>query len=443
MQTDNTVTISEFGLIGWDEEPASKFLSAKIDKAHYLELEEFAKSDAGKEVLQFARNGKFLQARSYVGTIQTKSGLTLEILPKTVAKDSETLREVKIKTSREIFMQLLHLLHKLPSYKQIDSVNLERLKNISIFEIYIFMFLKEVELIIKRGIKSDYIEQEGNLFYMKGKLLINEQIRRNTVHEERFYMAYDEYSQNRAENKLIKSTLLLLTNLSTDFTNKRLIRQHLEHMHQIQPSTNYDKDFRSCKKGRGMEHYYHAMIWAKVFLKKESFSSFSGDTIAFSILYPMEKLFEAFVEWWLVNLVKKCPSYQVQAQNGETNFVQGLFGVRPDYLIKNNNDKVLCVADAKWKLIGSNTESSEKLSFSQADFYQLFAYKHIFSDKKDNQQNNIALRLYYPKTEYLATSQVFKYFDGQKLIVVPLDIKEELKNYGVLTARYAWLDENL
>ncbi|MGJ0289486.1 McrC family protein [Aliarcobacter cryaerophilus] len=413
MNNQNKATISEFGLIGCEIEPSNKFLCAKIDKDFYEELESFAKTDKGKDVLQFTGNGKYLQAKSYVGTIQTTSGFILEILPKTV-KDND------IEKSKQIFMKLLHLLYKLPNYKNIDSTNFERIKDLEIFEIFIFMFLEEVGIIIKKGIKSDYVGFEDNLFYLKGKLLINEQIKRNSIHKERFYVQYDDYNQNRSENRLIKSTLKLLSSISRDFDNQRKIRQYLEHMNWIELSLNVDKDFSMVKTGRGMEHYKNALIWSKVFLKKESFSSFSGDTIAFAILYPMEKLFECFVEWWLE---KRYSHLQIEAQNGGVDFVKKLFTVRPDFLIKKDN-QVICVADAKWKLIESDKE------FSQSDFYQLFAYKHIFSyqEKIKNRENKkLALRIYYPKIEKIfEESKIFRYFDDSQIIIVPLDIETEL-----------------
>ena len=405
----NIATISEFGLIGYENEPFNKFLSAQIDKKYYDELESFAKTDKGKDVLQFTGNGKYLQAKSYVGTIQTASGFMLEILPKT-AKNED------IETSKKVFMKLLHLVYKLPNYKNIGNTNLERIKNLNIFEIFIFMFLQEVGIIIKKGIKSDYVGQEDNLFYLKGKLLINEQIKKNSIHKERFYVQYDDYNQNRAKNRLIKSTLKLLSNISRDFENQRKIRQYMEHMNWIDLSLNIDKDFSMVKSGRGMEHYKNALIWTKVFLKKESFSSFSGDTVAFAILYPMEKLFECFVEWWLE---KEYSHLQIEAQNGGYDFVKDLFTVRPDFLIKKDN-QVICVADAKWKLI------EDDKSFSQSDFYQLFAYKHIFQAKEECQK--LALRIYYPKIEgVFETSKIFRYFDEKsQIIVVPLDIENEL-----------------
>ncbi len=422
MNNQNQATISEFGLIGWENEPSNKFLSVKIDKTYYDELELFAKTDKGKDVLQFTGNGRYLQAKSYVGTIQTTSGFILEILPKTVKKDVEEEKKEQIKKSKEVFMKLLHLLYKLPNYKNIDSANFERIKDLEIFEIFIFMFLEEVGIIIKKGIKSDYVGQEDNLFYLKGKLLINEQIKRNSIHKERFYVQYDDYNQNRAENRLIKTTLKLLSNISRDFENQRKIRQYLEHMNWIELSLNIDKDFSMVKTGRGMEHYKNALIWSKVFLKKESFSSFSGDTVAFAILYPMEKLFECFVQWWLE---KKYPHLQIQAQNGGYDFVKNLFTVRPDFLIKKYN-QVICVADAKWKLIENNKD------FSQSDFYQLFAYKHIFLKEqqkfyKDNKCELLSLKIYYPKSDYLHENRIFDYFkDEGHIKIVPLDIEKEL-----------------
>ena len=410
----NKATISEFGLIGIGEKPSSKFLSTQVCADFYKELESFAKTDKGKDVLQFTGNGRYLQAKSYVGTIQTTSGFILEILPKTV-KDND------VEKSKQIFMKLLHLLYKLPNYKNIDSANFERIRNLEIFEIFIFMFLEEVGIIIKKGIKSDYVGFEDNLFYLKGKLLINEQIKRNSVHKERFYVQYDDYNQNRAENRLIKSTLKLLSNISRDFDNQRKIRQYMQHLNWIDLSLNIDKDFSMVKTGRGMEHYKNALIWSKVFLKKESFSSFSGDTIAFAILYPMEKLFECFVEWWLE---KRYLHLHIEAQNGGVNFVKKLFTVRPDFLIKKDN-QVICVADAKWKLIESDKE------FSQSDFYQLFAYKHIFlKEQKENYKDYIcelmSLKIYYPKSDYLEKSIIFEYFDNTEIKIVPLDIETKL-----------------
>ena len=69
--------------------------------------------------------------------------------------------------------------------------------------------------------------------------------------------------------------------------------------------------------------------------------------------------------------------------------------------------------------------------FSQSDFYQLFAYKHIFSyqEKIKNRENKkLALRIYYPKIEKIFEKpKIFQYFGEEgKIKIIPLDIETEL-----------------
>jgi 5-methylcytosine-specific restriction enzyme subunit McrC len=396
-------TISEYGLIGKDKSVLSqnKFLSSVVSDRAYREIEEFAKS-SGSEVFSFHSSGKYIQAKSYVGVIETSRGYKVEIIPKTTNNES-------IEESKRVFMALLHMLISLPSYKQFDDVQLEKIKNIDIFEVFISMFLQEVSKLIKKGVKSDYVDKEENLHYLKGKLIMSQQLKQNSIHKERFFVDYSDYSPNRAENRLIKTTLKLLLNYSKDYNNIRDIRLHLEHLSGVEFSLNIDKDLKSIKNNRGMQHYKNSLLWAKVFLKKESFSSFSGETIAFAILYPMEKLFEGFVKWWLQ---KRYPKLSIESQYGGRGFVDNLFSVRPDIVVLNS-DKIVAIADAKWKLIEKDS------NFSQNDFYQLFAYSKIFGTKK--------VRLYYPSSQYLKYPKTYRYFDKVVLKVIPLDIKESIK----------------
>lgn len=413
-------TISEFGLIGVDDAVINynKYLSAKIDILAYKDLECFAKSEKGRDVLQFTANGKYLQAKNYIGIIQTKSNYVLEILPKTVPNNDEN----NIIRAKSLFMKLLHLLHKLPSNRNTEFANIEKIRNVDIFEIFINMFLDEVGAVIQKGLKSGYVLQEENLNFLKGKLLHHNNIKHNSVNKHKFYVQYDEFSQNRPENKLIKSTLLLLLGYSQDYNNLRRIRMYIEHMNLVSPSQNIDHDLRSIHISRGMEHYNYALLWARVFLKKESFSSFSGKNIALAILYPMEKLFECFVDWWLK---KHYPQFTIKSQVGGYSFVKGLFSLRPDFIIQSEKN-IIAIADAKWKLINCDND------ISQGDFYQLFAYKQVCLSKLNNNFTNPLippLQIIYPKSDYLSNSKSFQFFDGNSITITPLDIEEEVMSY--------------
>jgi len=407
--------VSEYGLLYCDESIVanSKYTSKQVSKETYNELIEFAKTDYGQDIFRFYGSGKALQAKNYVGTIQTKSGYTIEILPKIYNKDKKT------DNSKEIFLQLLRILYKLPSFKHVENAKFKHEK-MPLLEIFIEMFLQEIRMIIKKGIKSNYINTEDNLHAFKGKLLINQNLQKNYIHKERFYVSYDEYRPNRVENRLIKSTLKYLAKVSTSYHNIRLIRMYHEKMNSIDYSSNIDTDFkRSQTKVRGMESYRKALIWAKIFLKKDSFTQFSGDTVAFAILYPMEKLFEAYVEYYLRDKYKYNLNVSIEPQASEEVFVhKNMFTVRPDFIIKKN-EKILIVADAKWKII--NLKDSEN-TFSQSDFYQLFAYKEIY--KKKNTCRKVGLKLYYPMNENFTEKSSFEFFDQEKIKVIPLDMND-------------------
>lgn len=409
------IQISEFGLIFNGEKSSdeynSKYLcdSIKCSK-QYQELEEFAKSDAGQQVFEFAKNGKCLRAKNYVGTLQLKNGLTIEILPKIAKIQTGENKQASQDDAKVVLTKLLHILYKLPNYKHIDKANFSYLKHMRVFEIFINMFLGEMGRIIKQGLKSDYILLQENQHFLKGKLLFNENLRLNLAHKERFFVEFSDYNQNRPENRLLKSTLKFLYLLSSDRNNKRLILQYLEHMGQVEYSSNFMADFRSIKKERGLKHYEKALIWSKIFLSRSSFDAFNGDSVAFAILFPMQTLFESFVGWYLR---KNEPILDILEQFNSHDFVKGLFGVRPDFIAKNSED-IEFIADAKWKIISENND------FSQNDFYQLFTYHKLFKSPKTC--------LYYPKLDGKNCNKLFEYFDGDKIEICFLDILKELGN---------------
>lgn len=153
------------------------------------------------------------------------------------------------------------------------------------------MFLGEVSKLIKIGIKSDYVELEDNLKFLKEKLKISEQIRKNIVHKVRFYVCYQDFFTDRAENRLIKSTLEVLYRRSKSSKNQRLIREYLFVFDEISSSTDINADFNRPNLNRQTKHYEQALLWSKIFLQNRSFDPHRGSDAAFALLFDMNKLF--------------------------------------------------------------------------------------------------------------------------------------------------------
>ena len=391
------ITITEF----------ERIYQHDICKKDFGDIENFIlkNSDENAPFLRIASGvgGKFIQARNYVGVLQTKSGLTIEILPKIADKNDA-------ERSKAVFIKMLRTLKNFP----FKSSNLASLKtqNLPLLEIFISMFLCELEALVKKGIKSDYVALEKNLNFLKGKLNINEQIKRNSIHKERFYVGYSEFLSDIKINQIIKTTLQFLYKKSNSGKNQQKIRELLFIFDEVSECENYKNFFAKLVMNHQVKHYEQTLLWCKIFLLNNSFTPHKGDDLAFALLFDMNALFESYVG----NFIKKKFSSTI-LQHSEKHLVEEpkSFKLRPDIFLKGK-----FIADTKWKIVSSRDD------ISQADLYQLYAYgkKHPCDGK---------LHLIYPKIDDIRQKTMkFRYEDEMWLEILYFDLEKDENNANLL-----------
>jgi 5-methylcytosine-specific restriction enzyme subunit McrC len=389
---DKYYYISEYGYI------ANKKNTSYVDKGSALvpekifnELENFVlknktsfeENECGDFISIAYKNGigKILKSQNYVGLIRTKSGTTIEILPKIY----DSSGELSYAKTLKIFLKMLKYLKNSP-FKRFNMSNVKT-SRMNLLDVFIYMFLDELNLLLKKGLKSKYIPVENNLFYYKGKLDIAKQIRYNMINKERFYAKYNEYSQNIPENMLIKSTLLYLKSKTNNINIQNSIMKYLFILDEIQPSQNINSDFSKCVNNRLMNDYDTILNWCKIFLQNKSFTNYNGNSNAYSLLFPMEKIFESYVAKYIKSY-EEFNNYKIYTQYGKYYLIENpkMFKLKPDIVIYKPDNSVI-ILDTKWKLI--NKDSRSNYGISQSDLYQMYAYS-----KKYNSNNIILL---YPK----------------------------------------------
>jgi 5-methylcytosine-specific restriction enzyme subunit McrC len=410
------IVLTEYSyiFIGDKDDGKNKAVRKKVFK----ELESFVLKNADTaQYLKFAHkkaHGKVLQAQNYVGVIQTKDGTTIEILPKITNVDEDE--------SKEILIRMLKTLKKSP----FKSFNLAHLKNhkMPLLEIFITMFLDELTKLVQKGIKSDYITKEENLKFLKGKLKINEQIKQNYIHKERFFVEYQEYLSNRVENKLIKTTLKYLYKKAKSNKNQQRIREFLFVFDEIDLSFDIKNDFSKVRLDRQMKDYEQVLLWCRTFLLENSFSPYRGNDVAFALLFDMNLLFESYVYDYL----RKHGEFDtITAQDNQHHLAylngNGKFKLKPDIVINKNTDSVI-VADTKWKIL---SEEKTHQGIAQADMYQLFAYGTKYENCKE-------MYLIYPYDE-VEEGNFYNYYKNEeklnlKVLFFDVSLKEtfELKS---------------
>ena len=377
MANNKTLCIVEWQVFGVDD--IEKVIADKSEvKATkiFKELKNFADEKENHIFLNSYGKNR-LRARNYVGLIQTKSGFCLEILPKTfrTANENEGFEkhQDKINEAKQILLDMLKTLKNSP-FKQSHISNLKT-QNAHLLEIFVIMFLNELETLIKKGLKSDYIECEQNRKFLKGKLLFTQNLKHNFAHKERFFTASDEFIADIAPNRLIVSTILLLSKCNFSAKTSGRILQSRFVFDKISPSQNYDKDFAKCVNLRHFKAYELILLWCKIFLKKQTFTAYQGSQNAFALLFDMNELFESFVAWNLKRYVAQ-KGYKCQIKTQESNRYllevggEPKFQIKPDIVCRKDN-AVIFIADTKWKILDFNRND---YGISQSDLYQVFAY---------------------------------------------------------------------
>ena len=370
---DHLLEIREFETITCNPDYKNEYAYIPNEIFQNLEdfIHEYTSLDDGSDALEFLkigykRNlGRTISVNNYVGLIQMKNGYQIEILPKIDLSEDDSFNS----ETKRIFLKMLRSMKDFPS-KSFTAANLQMSK-MNLYEIFINMYIQEVRKLLRHGIKSSYVIQNDNLRFYKGKLDVSNHIKNNVVHKERFFMNYDEYLVDRAENRIIKATLQKLVRITQSAENQKEIRQQLTSFEMVKTSCNYQKDFSKICIDRTMEDYITLIEWSKVFLFNKSFTTFSGSLSSRSLLFPMEKVFEAYV----AKNIKKVfceEGWNVSSQDkGYYLFdTPKKFALRPDIVVKKNQKTV--VMDTKWKRL--NNDSRSNYGISQSDMYQMYAY---------------------------------------------------------------------
>ena len=253
---------------------------------------------------------------------------------------------------------------------------------------------------MQRGIKNDYITREENAPFLKGKLIFSEQIKKNTAHKERFFVAYDNYLPDRIENRIIKSTLQYLYQKSRSSTNQQRIREFLFVFDDIDPIHDVKTAFTKVKVNRQMQDYTQVLMWSKLFLLGNSFAPHTGNEVAFSLLFDMNLLFESYVGQYLNRHCQKNVSLQHQGHHLVCHQNKGKFALKPDIVIDGGK----IIADTKWKLL---SEDKSNIGISQADVYQMYAYATKYQCLGSECQQ---IFLIYPATEKTVNVNTSYYF---------------------------------
>lgn len=417
-------TISEYGTIKKASDfdlPEDSFLEIFVSDNTFFYLKSLAFSGANDLILSYStQKGKEqIKVKNYVGLIQTADGSQIEILPKSSTNAT--------KEARKLLLNMLRVLPNSP-YQSLSKAHLENC-HLPILEIFVNVFLDELEKLLSQGLGRNYESKSANQTFVKGKILITENIRQNYIKRERFFVIYDEFLEDIPQNRVLKACLQLLYN--QHFTNKtqQRILKNLTVFDEVDISKNIQQDLvKSEAKNRVFDPYEIVLNWSKIFLNHQTFSPFSGKTLQLALLFPMEILFENYIGKSFKKYFSQ--NYEVKLQDKGKYLIDRhldapKFRLIPDIVVKDEAE--IFIFDMKWKLLDAS-KKNQNYGIEQADLYQMYAYAKKYGSTQ--------LFLIYPATENFKKVLKFEYENGITLQALPFDlcnlISDEIKKIEAL-----------
>ncbi|HRG59342.1 MAG TPA: restriction endonuclease [Bacteroidia bacterium] len=347
METKNTITVFEHQSLRINKGDST----LPIDT---LEALRKFYGESGVPYYSLIHNG--VKFNSFVGVIKVGK-YTIEVLPK-----ADNNNDKKENDWRDI---LIGMLRSIGAFQvSAPSMTNLKLKSNSILDLYIELFISEVEFLLNKGLIKQYHKIEGNQKSLKGTMLFSKNIVKNLVHQERFYVRSSIYDSQHTLNSVLYKTIKLLKQINSNVNLSSRIGSLLLNFPEMKDLTVNDAFFERIAYNRKNEDYKNGILIARLLLLNYHPDLSNGKSNVLALMFDMNLLWEQFIYKSLKKgLYKYIPEASITSQS---NFKfwkpsQGnVMRLKPDIVIKTNENDYL-ILDTKWKNLNGKKPSPDDL----------------------------------------------------------------------------------
>ncbi len=337
----------------------------------------------------------------FVGVLQVGS-LLIEVLPKADRKNSTSESESQEDFWQRMLIGMIRAVYGFEVHK--TSLGNLKIKHNTILDIYIEMFVKELEFLLNKGLVKKYRKTESNLPVLKGALQFNKHIQHNTTHQERFYVNHITFDVEHQLHYILYKALKLVKNINVNPSLQSKIGALFLNFPEMPDIKVSEQSFDKITLNRKTQSYSKALEIARLLLLNYHPDVSKGRNNVLALMFDMNLLWEEFMYVSLrsdkqMKVNKQKTKYFWQPRDG------GRRTIRPDIRIEYGNN--IYVLDTKWKMI-SNKPAIE-------DLRQMYVYHQYFEAAK--------VALVYPGTGSGYCGNYFDTGDNQELTEMECSIK--------------------
>ena len=249
-------------------------------------------------------------------------------------------------------------------------------------ELIIQLFTNQCKKLLQKGLAKSYQIHQETVPFLKGKLLLQEQIKNQSKFNLQFTCEFDEFTANIIENQILVYTLDRCYHMTSSYHRKSTIKKIIHQMDaEVELRLIKIDDFKKVNYTRLNSHYKKPHELSKLILKHLGLFDFKKQSASFVVPYfiPMFQVFEDFLTTLFADDYYKLttddqvstPSWKV---NGHTH------SIIPDIITYSTKSPEIqaevSIIDAKYMLgtkFGKNKEDYQ-IAFYLNDYKKRIGY---------------------------------------------------------------------
>lgn len=324
-------------------------------------LETFYGSEGVPYFRLIHRGVQFVQ---FVGVLQI-GNLSIEVLPKADRySEKNEWRNILIGMLKAVGTFNI----KAPSYSSLQ------IKHNFILDLYLALFIQEVEVLLHKGLVKKYYKTDKNNFALKGSLLFGKHLQKNLVHKERFYVRQTTYGKEHLLHQILFKAVLLLKQINRNETLRGKIGSLCLRFPEMKSIKVTAATFDKIVYNKKTAPYQNAIEIARLLLLNYHPDLKGGNNNVLALMFDMNYLWEAFVYKSLLKHASKGVEVekQIYRQFWQSSAKKNT-GMRPDIILSYKQDSKTqkAILDTKWKNIGWYNPSIN-------DLRQLYVYHRYY-----------------------------------------------------------------
>jgi len=244
-------------------------------------------------------------------------------------------------------------------------------------ELIIYLYVHFCQKLLRKGLSKSYQTKHDNIPYVRGKLLLQNQLKNDARFNLRFDCEFDEFTSDNLDNQILLYCLQKCYQLTKESFTKKVIRKIIHQMDtEVTLKLIILSDFEKISYTRLNSHYKNSHILGKLILKHLGILNLQKQKTSFIVPYfiPMFRVFEKF----LTRLFEENYPLAIKEQVSTDSWIAKDLPreITPDIITYDSTRKEKgtenSIIDAKYMAL-------EK--FGESELYQIIFYLHDYNRK--------------------------------------------------------------